>query len=754
MKNTIDIKYFIVIILTAFLFSGVQLKAEKTDLLRGKITDKTKEPLVGAKVYWLNTNIGTYTDSLGEFQISTSNVKDKKLVVTYFSLKPDTLDIIDTIYVNIELEGTINIGSIEVKAVRPGKYISLDTPVQTEVITQQELKKTACCDLSGCFETQATVHPTTTNIITNSKELRLLGLSGVYTQTLIDGMPLIQGLSYTYGVSSFPGILIDNIYVAKGASSVLQGFENISGQINVELKKPGKSENFLLNGFLNSFFEKHINSIYSERFGNSEQWGNIAAIHIVQPSLKYDRDDDTFLDLPLLTRYFFYNKTTYGEEKENGFSTTTAFYYLIEERIGGQKTFNPKKDKGSDLVYGQTVDIQQPSVYSKTTYRLDINNAIVLFVSGFYQHQISYFGSTKYLANQFSWNTNIQYELVWNESQILKTGISFRYLNLNEDITFIQSTKTKTYSGNYKKNEAIYGIFAENIFNWGNRFTWIAGIRTDFHNKFGVFITPRTLIKYDLDEDTDIRASVGTGFRTVNLFSENISLLASQRNIIITEPLKPEKGISVGISLNRSFEFNNITGLISIDFYKTRFFNQIFPDYDREPTKALISNFGGNSTSNAFQVELNTQLYNIFSIRVAYNYLNVYRIVNGGKYILPFNPLHKILVGLYYAPKSNKWNLALNIHWIGKQYQPNTQSLPAEYQQPGQSLPYTLISAQYSITLSPFELYIGSENILDFRQDKPIIGWQNPFGPYFDTSSTWGPTKGRELYLGIRFIID
>lgn len=741
------------IILNVILFFNASLKAE-SHLLRGKVTGKTKEPLIGAKVYWLNTNIGTYTNSLGEFQIPTKNIKDKKLVVSYFSLKPDTLNVGDSIYVHIELESAINIGNIEVTGAMPEKYISLSTPVKTEVITQRELKKTACCDLSGCFETQATVQPTTTNVITNSKELRLLGLSGVYNQTLIEGAPLIQGLSYTYGISSFPGVLIDKIHIAKGASSVLQGFENISGQINVELKEPGYSENFLLNGYVNNFLEKHINSIYSVKFGNDEKWVNIAAIHIILPSLKFDRDDDTFLDLPLLTRYFFYNKMAYGEENQNGISTRTAFYYLNEKRIGGQKTFNPEKDKGSISIYGQTVDIKQPSIYSKTSYRFNENSALVLFASAFTHNQVSYFGSTKYIGNQTTLNTNIQYELTWNKTHILKTGLSLRYLNLNEDITFTKNNETRTYSGNYLKNEIIYGIFAENIFTWNNGLTWITGIRIDLHNKFGLFITPRTSMKYDLNENTDIRASVGSGFRTVNLFSENISLLSSQRDIIITEPLNPEKAINFGISLNHSFELRNIVGSISIDFYRTQFFNQIFPDYDKDPTKAFISNFGGTSASNAFQAELNVQLYNIFSIRVAYNYLDVYRMINGSKYILPFNPLNKVLAGLSYVPENNKLRFDLNIHWIGKQYQPNTQSLPAEYQRPGHSAPYTLINAQYTFILTPFEVYVGSENILDFRQSKPIISWQNPFSPYFDTSSIWGPTRGRELYLGVRFIMN
>src|SRR5687767_2624918 len=182
---------------------------------------------------------------------------------------------------------------------RRPSYIS-SNPIKTEVISSLELKKAACCDLAGCFETQASVQPQTTNIITNSKELRILGLSGIYNQVLVDGFPMIQGLTYTYGISSIPGPLVENIFVAKGAASVLQGYESISGQINVLTKEPDKADKLFLNGYINSFAEKHINAFYSAK---KNKWSNITAIQVVQPAGKVDKDEDTFIDVPLLTRY-------------------------------------------------------------------------------------------------------------------------------------------------------------------------------------------------------------------------------------------------------------------------------------------------------------------------------------------------------------------------------------------------------------------------------------------------------------------
>lgn len=191
--------------------------------------------------------------------------------------------------------------------------ISNINPIKTEQITQTSLKQAACCDLAGCFGGQTSVQPHTTNVITNAKELRILGLSGVYNQVLIDGFPLIRGLSYTYGISSIPGTIVDNIYISMGADSVLQGYESISGQINVETKKPINTDKLLLNIYLNSFMEKHFNLNYAFKKGS---WNSLAAFHTVQPADRVDKDEDTFLDLPLLTRYSFTNKWSYGNPNE------------------------------------------------------------------------------------------------------------------------------------------------------------------------------------------------------------------------------------------------------------------------------------------------------------------------------------------------------------------------------------------------------------------------------------------------------
>ncbi len=716
--------------------------------ISGRVINTNNQPLPGASIIWLNNKSGIIVKADGSFSINKP-AANNKLVASHSGYAKDTIDVSNMDTVVFVLKEKNKLQEVIVSAEKNGTILSNISLIKTEILTSAELKKSACCDLAGCFETQSSVQPQTTNIITNAKELRILGLSGVYNQVLIDGFPMIQGLTFTYGISAVPGTLVDNIYISKGANSVLQGHESISGQINVETKKPNASEKLFVNVYLNSFLEKHLNLATNFKTG---KWHSLLAFHTVQPANKTDRDNDNFLDLPLLTRYMLLNKWKIGKEKDWGWSSEIALRYLNETRTGGQTFFKPDEHKGSSTVYGNTVSLNQPEMWAKTSYRFNDIHRATIYLSGFHQDQRSYFGSLFYKAKQTNAFINLQYELTKTERHSLKTGISFKSLNLDEDIAFTDNIINRNYDGNYHRKEKILGLFAENTLSFfKGKLTWIAGIRADNHNRFGWYLTPRTLLKYDPTPKLTIRANIGSGWRTVNLFSENIGLLASSRDIVFLETLQPEKATNMGINIAQKIESGNISGYLSADYYRTDFQNQVFPDYDTDPTKAFIKNFTGKSVSNGFQTDVSVKLYKRYEFKAGYNFLDVYRINNSNKEILPFNPRHKVLGTFSYKPVSNKFHTDINIHWFGKQRLPDTKSNPAPYQRPDYSQDYTTVNAQFTYNFNSIEVYAGCENIFNFRQDQPIISWQNPFGPYFDISSVWGPTRGREFYTGVRW---
>jgi len=726
--------------------------------LFGQLTDLKEVPLPGAVVAWVGTSIGARTDDNGEFAIPLppDTAQMPMRLAAIFSATRDTFSLDDlTSYWTLQMSLTTELQEVTVRDAATGAYISVLQPIKTEVINRAELRKAACCDLAGCFETQSTVQPTTTNILTNARELRILGLSGVYNQVLLDGLPTIQGLTYTYGTGTIPGSMLENIWVTKGANSVLQGYESMVGQITVFPREGGIAEPLTADVLVNSFGEKHLNTGIATK---KTRWNNYLALHASLPGGKWDRDDDTFLDLPRLTRYALYNKWRFRKENEQGWSAFVSARFVDERRIGGQKDFNPDTDAGSTAAYGQTVRFQQPELMSKSGYRFDENQKISLLASFVAQDQQSWFGLTRYTADQRHAYANLQYELFWgqNKAHELKTGLSFRHFRLHENIAFAAAdTLERTFAGAYRREENIPGLFAENIFHiQDDRWVWIVGLRADNHNAFGLRVTPRTMLRFNPTADLDLRASIGTGWRTVNLFPENIALLVGSRDITFAEALRPESAWNAGFNATRRFSIGQVRLTATADLYHTRFQNQFFPDYDTDPNRAIVANFTGKSVSNGLQLELSAAWNRRIELRAAYNYLDVYRFQDAEKFLLPFNPRHRVLGVATYRTSGERWQFDTNVHWYGKQRLPDTRSNPEHLRRPDESAPYTVLGVQVRRAFRQFDVFAGCENALDFRQLRPILGWEQPFARGFDPSFAWGPTRGREFYVGANFRLE
>jgi outer membrane receptor protein involved in Fe transport len=261
-------------------------------------------------------------------------------------------------------------------------------------------------------------------------------------------------------------------------------------------------------------------------------------------------------------------------------------------------------------------------------------------------------------------------------------------------------------------------------------------------------------LRYQPVLETVIRASFGTGFRTVELFNEYSNVMASSRDIIITEKLEPEKMLNYGVDLLQYFNFKSVTGSVNLDFYRTEFKNKVIPDYDTDPTKIYFANSEGDAYSNIVQAEINMNILRYFDIKTAYKFIEIKYMQNGVMVEQPFNAKHRVLSTFSYAPQDKSWIASFGVQWFGKARMPSTASNPAEYQRPTESEQYTLINAQLSKNFKLIEIYAGVDNLLDYIQEDAIISNDDPFGPYFDTSFIWGPTKGREFYAGIRLKIN
>jgi len=745
MKNKLRI-----FVIALFLFSGSVYSQNITGYVFGDDEGK-KQPLDAAVVKWINTTKGTISDSTGKFSLALTNITDKRLVVSYAGYKTDTVEAADQQSVEVMLFPNMSTSIINVEDSKKSTYFG-NFPSKTEVISSQELVKEACCDLAGCFGRNSSVEVAVTDIITDAKELKILGLEGAYTQLLVDNMPLLSGLNTKYGISSIPGTQIDKITISKGSNSVIQGYESISGIMNVILKDYNTSDRLLVNGFMNSMLEKQFNLNFANPV--SKKWNNILTLHTVQKSDVMDDNGDSFLDNPLTTRYVLYNKWNFhDQEKKTDFNI--AGRYWNEKRIGGQKDLGSHGTSHStgQRLYEQTVKINSFEGYSRFSNQFTETSGLKMYLTSSYYDQASYYGFTKYDARQTNFSAMGFYEFEIIPRAFLKTGISYKYQKIDEVIAF-EDTTSKTYAGNYIKKESIPGVFAENSLSFlEDQASLMTGIRFDYHNEHKLIVTPRALFRYQPMKTLVFRASIGSGFRTINLFSENSNILASSRNVVIAGNLEPEKVLNYGADILFYFGANDYSGSFNVDYYRTDFSNKIIPDYDSNPTEVIFANLNGKAFSNVMQAELSLTLLRNVDLKLAYKYIELKYDKDGVRYEQPFNPKHRMLTTFSYTPTSKSWSVSAGLNWFGKQRLPSTASNPVQYQLPSESKPYTLVNAQFNKNFKYFELYAGVENLLNFKQENPIISADDPFGPYFDTSFIWGPTKGREIYAGFRFIL-
>ncbi len=711
----------------------------------GKVSDIAGNPLVGASIYWVDGSQGVVSDELGEFSIKDI-AGDRRLVFSYIGYKSDTLSAGTINYWNIQLIEDYTLVEVDIVAKKQATGY-LDGPAKIESISSRELERAACCSLAGCFNTEASVQSRTTNVVNDSKELQLLGISGVYNQLLVDGLPLLHGPSYPYITGSYAGPMVKTIFVSKGANSVLQGFENIAGQINIIPKTALDRPQLFINGFASSFGVTNVNVNYNIQ---KDLWDNFLFVHVATPAMRRDINQDGFLDMPLTQRISLFNKWTRLSNDEK-WKTEISARFWSENRLGGELGYEKGMDPMSSAFYGQTVDIQHADIYTRNEYRLDADFSLAAEFGGFYHHQESNFGRRLYRAEQYHMYGNAFADQYYggDGNHNIKYGVSLRANNLDEQITSANSfDEDLSFTTNY----VIPGVFIENSFEW-EKLTVNTGLRADFGSAIRIKVTPRFLVRYKILDDLDIRVSAGSGFRIPTPIADRPFILANQRQLMIATDLDPEDAINMGGNIVYKLFVNDILSTWSIDVYHTRFDNQVFADYDTDPTHVLVDHLASKSVSNTLQIENKWNFTEDFEVKWAYNYQDVYLQGEIGPVRLPFNTRHRLLVNGSYS-FLDTWQMDANYRWVGEKTLPITSYLPENLQRANVSDPFSLIDLQLTKKWDRVEVYAGVENMLNFFQEDPILDPTNPFGEYFDVAFNWGPTRGREFYVGFRYDVE
>ena len=742
-----------IIILGSFIFLTVtnSFSQEKVDGMIMEANESNKHiGLSGANIYWLNSQIGTMTNEEGLFSIPYS--KDyNKLVISYIGFKSDTLVINEPKMIHHSLQPSNELEEVIVEKKRDALQKTYFSAQNVVTVNSAELLKAACCNLSESFETNPAIDVNFSDALTGTKQIQMLGLTSPYLLITQENIPMVRGASQAYGLTFTPGTWVESIQITKGAGSVVNGYESISGQINTELVKPLTDKAIFVNGYANKNGRLELNTHFNKKL--TDKWSTGLYIHGNRRDQKEDGNKDGFLDAPLSNQLNVMNRWQY-QNPEKGWVSFINVRFLNDEKQVGQTDFNPSIDKFTTNSWGSEINTRRFDTSLKLGYVFpELPFQSIGFQTAYSLHkQDSYFGFNQYNINHESIYSNMLFNSILGDTQNkFKTGITFAYDGYQEWVN----------NQDYSRVDASTGAFFEYSYDNLEKISLTAGIRVDTHNRLGTFVTPRFHIRYTPWEKASLRGSFGRGKRAANIFAENQQLFASSRQIQILNTngkiygLKAEDAWNYGVSFLQGFTFLNRPGNITFDFYKTDFNNQVVVDWEN-PQEVSFYNLEGKSYANSFQVEVNHEILPRLELRTAYKYYDVKTDYKSGTLQKPLQAQNRFFANLGFetSAKDNgaQWRFDYTVHTLGKQRLPNTSSNPLAYQLKEFASPYSLMNAQITkVFTNAFELYFGGENLTNYTQDNPVLGADNPFGANFDTSIVYAPIMGRMFYAGFRF---
>lgn len=710
----------------------------------GEKGKETLRPLLGANVYWKGTTQGTTTNENGRYKIKKNGKQDQYLVVSFIGYASDTVRIpADQTEKNFILKQSVNLSEVQVKERMTGEYISKLNPIKTEVITTSGLQRLACCNLSESFENSATVDVSYSDAVAGVKQIQMLGLAGVYAQIMAENVPIIRGLSYPFGLTYVPGPWLESVQVSKGTASVINGYESITGQINVEFKKPAKSERFFLNLYGNSDGKTEMNSWFSHRF--SDTVSTVTLVNAGYLPEGRDHNHDGFTDVPAGVTANILQRWEY--EIPGKVCNQYVIRASMDDRTGGQTAFKPGDNYLTSPYYGVGINNKLLDITAKHGFFLNRPQTSIGIQTSFtYQDFDVKSGHREYDAQEKSFYGNVIYQtFIGNTENIINTGFSFNYNQYHQAFNFTDLPVV---------TEIVPGAFAQYTRHYDGRFVFILGMRADYHNVHGLLLTPRIHIKSDFSENFVVRLSAGKGYRSPLAIAENFGIMSSSRTWIIDDSLNIEEAWNAGINAQFDFKMFGKKSSLTADFFRTEFINQVIADVESDVYYVTISNLSGKSYSNSVQLNFTQTLIKGLEYTMAVRYNEVYQTYAGKTvqraYISPW----KFLFSPSYTTKFDKWSFDGTLLWNSGGRIPNT-SQKAPMHQLSETFPsYIIAHFQVTHRFKKWDLYAGVENLTNFMQMHPVIAAEHPFGNDFDASMIWGPVTGRMYYAGLRYKIN
>ena len=746
----------------------------------GTVLDDKGEPLVGANVYWAGTTVGVATDVDGRFQLEP--VKSTNLLVTSFmGFHNDTTAVTAHSELTIVLVSDLLLEEVDIVERKMAVLRSRLSPLATETLTGEALCMAACCNLSESFETSASVDVAYSDAATGAKQIRLLGLSGTYVQMITENTPNIRGLAQAFGMEYIPGPWMEAIQVSKGTSSVLNGYEAIAGQINVEYLKPQTQDPIALNAMISTETHAEVNASGGWDLNDKVSTGIL--FHAQNMSLELDHNHDGFLDMPKNTNVNLLNR---WYVKTGDYTGQFLVRGLYDRRQGGLTK------EATDTLSPYKIDLNTWRVdgFMKNGYVFDadLGTSIGIITSASYHNQQNTYGSRQWNAAQTNAYLNAIFQTSFDDSATdlwdehhhnLSTGLSFNYDGYVEAIGR-EGDETRRLD----RWEVTPGVFAEYTYTYKDKVTLLAGIREDYSSTYGFFTTPRMNVRFAPFEWWTLRGSVGLGYRSPNAIADNAAYLASNREYYFSDgqlaigdgQLAQERSMNTGLSTVFYIPMGKRELQLSGEYYYTKFLDGVIADMDRSMHSIVLYNMhdveGAQYFSHNWQVEASMEVLRGWTMTAAFRYTDVKQTTFNtvaNEYLLRDKPLQNKFKGIIttsYQTPLKTWQFDLTAQFNGPGRMPDGFERPSDSKQyftdaSGQVYHkwYPQLLGQVTKYFRTWSIYLGAENMTNFTQDNPIVGerqggFVNPESADYDASMIWAPIHGWKMYLGFRWALE
>ena len=652
---------------------------------------------------------------------------------------------------------------------KKGKVKSRSDAFDTEKLNTEELCRAACCNLSEAFETNASVDVAYSDAATGAKQIRLLGLSGTYVQLLQENTPGVRGLAQNFGLEYIPGSWMSSIQVSKGTSSVVNGYEATSGQINVELLRPQLQKPLSVNLMLNSEIMAEANimggwkiplkeeeHVHHHHVGEEDEHEHChheslhtgILAHYGGSYMPMDGNHDSFVDMPKMQNVNLANRWVY----KHGDYTFQAFVRgLYDRRRGGQLADSIKNP------YRINLNTWRVEGFFKNGYVYDPESgssaAVIAAIS--YHNQDHFYGLRNWKANQLNTYLNAMWQGVFEGSgevdndHRLTTGISVNYDRYEEDL------QLPVTDFQLDRQEVVPGIFAEYNLKYDEMLSLVAGVRADYSTRYGFFFTPRMNIRYTPFEWWTLRGSVGMGYRSPNAIADNAFILPSSRVLHLADEIKQERAVNTGLSTSFYIPMGNKELQLSLEYYYTHFLNSLIVDMDQDKHAVYLYNqtdlSGAKSFAHSAQIEASIEVLRGWTWTAAFRWTDVKQTTINAEGIAQLrtkaltNRFKGIITTSYQTPLK-KWQFDVTAQFNG------VSRVPDGFEQPFTWYPQLM--AQITKYFRTCSIYLGAENMTNFRQNPSIVDSFHPYSPDFDASMVCGPTTGWKVYLGFRYDLD